>query len=168
MKSRSIVQAGRLVNTVLVVAFIILGVLPGVYVLLRLFFLPASWFIDGDTEQALLDSVMSGLAATVFGIAIGIPVAIWLSSKQQQVTEAKEKIEEKEEHDKREKFILDVIRDELDTNRSILEKMIEDQKVEPGVYPIAGMKNVNWQVFSNTGELRWITDLNILHHLSEA
>ncbi len=151
-----------------ITAFIVLGVLPLIYVILRLFLLPARWFVDGQAEQALLDATMAGLAATVFGIAAGIPTAFWLSAIQQQATEAKEKIEEEKERTEREKFILSVIRHELETDRDILMQMIESQATEPGVYPIAGMKNVNWQIFTSTGELKYITDLSLVAHISEA
>src|SRR5438046_1038245 len=79
-----------LIWLVLIFFLILLGFLPGIYVLLRLFYLPSSWFFTGTSEQALMDSVMSGLAATVFGILIGIPVALWLNGRQEAAADLKE------------------------------------------------------------------------------
>lgn len=164
----SIRRTLQLINTSLVLGFIALGVLPGFYVILRLFFLSAAWFIDGDTEQALLDSVMSGLAATVFGVLIGIPVALWLGRKQQQAIEAKEKKEEAKERRERERLILAALWEELGQNQVILEEVIASH--DNFLYKKATfeLQDVLWKAFSDGGELKWINDLQIFRHLSLA
>ena len=158
----------RKINSLLLFLFVILGVLPLVYVLVRLVAFPASWFVTGDQEQSLLDATMSGLAATVFGFAAGIPTAIWLSGKQQQATEAKEKADEGKERDEREKFILIAIRDELEMNRAIVHQMLDEQEKRLTIVPTKGMKDISWHALSDSGELKWINDVRILLCISEA
>ncbi len=156
------------INSLLLFLFVLLGVLASVYVLVRLFVFPASWFITGDQEQSLLDATMSGLAATFFGLIAGIPAAIWLSRKQQQASEAKERAKEEKERNEREKFILSAIRHELQVNRDIIHQMLDDQEKRPTVVATKGMKDVSWRALSDSGELKWINDVRILLSISEA
>jgi Na+/glutamate symporter len=67
-------------------------VLPLVYAVVRLFFLREDWLFPNTPEQALFDSAVSGLAATTFGIVIGIPVALWLNRRQQEASDKKEQV----------------------------------------------------------------------------
>jgi hypothetical protein len=156
------------INPLLLVLFLSLGILASAYVLVRLFVFPASWFITGDQEQSLLDATMSGLAATFFGLMAGIPTAIWLSGKQQQAAEAKEKAKEEKERNEREKFILSAIRDELQMNRDIIHQMLDDQEKRPTIAPTKGMKDITWHALSDSGELKWVDDVRILLSISEA
>lgn len=104
----------------------------------------------------------------MLGAIVGIPIALAISRWQQNEQDrmmyerlAKEQLQRKQ-------FVLGAIRDELRTNRDILEQMIEEQDTKPGTYPIVGMKDVNWKALSDSGELKSITDASILIQLSEA
>lgn len=158
----------RQINILLLVSFLALGILASVYILIRLFVFPASWFIAGDKEQSLLDATMSGLAATFFGLTAGIPTALWLSGRQQQATEAMEKAKGAEQRNERVKFILSAIRDELQVNRGIIHQMLFDQENHPTIAPTKGMRDTTWHALSDSGELKWIDDIVILLCISEA
>jgi hypothetical protein len=163
----------RLMNAILFVLFVILGVLPGLYVLDRLVFAtPTSWYINGDSNQTLLDSVMSGLAATVFGIAIGVPVALWLSRRQQDALDYKEMRAQEREEVLRQTKVLDLIHGELEYNKDLIQEGQIDpenpQAKSRKVSSVAPPKNELWNAFSDGGEIQYIRDVSLLDAISTA
>jgi len=101
---------------------------------------------------------VSNAAATLVGVAIGIPVALWISHYQ-------EKSSEKE----RKKRILRLLFNELLVNQTVLSGWHDsiDQKGEARILS-AVLRYESWKAFSDGGELEWIKDPGLLDTISEA
>ncbi len=114
-------------------------------------------------------SVLSNLLPTVLGLVVGIPIALWISRKQQHDQEAQEnrnrQIEKKAKQDR----ILRLLKAELSQNRYVLVERMEGQADHGKDYlNVPGVKNDLWVAFSDGGELQWIDDLEILDTISNA
>lgn len=104
-------------------------------------------------------SFLSNLGATIIGVAIGIPVALWISRIQERNSENEKKTK-----------ILSMLRSELYHNLHRIdykEKDKEKLKRESGVIN-ALLKDNMWRAFSDGGELQWVKNLEVLSSLSEA
>ena len=114
-------------------------------------------------RYALLDfafwqAFVSNAAATLVGVVLGIPIALWISRHQA-------KTEEKE----RKKKILTLLYDELLADRDVLFGWhdSQDQKSEARILS-AILRYESWKAFSDGGELGWIRDPGLLNTISEA
>jgi hypothetical protein len=120
-------------------------------------------------SSPLRDNFLGDALATVIGAIIGIPIALWLGRRQQKEQEERERQAEQRESAERKAKILRLIKRELEHNR---EHIIEDEKrnerKEEKGPPIRGFKDELWRAFSDGGELEWITDLDLLHSISQA
>jgi hypothetical protein len=100
---------------------------------------------------------VSNSLATLLGIIIGIPVALWINSWQERKTE--------KEHKRK---ILYLLYGELITNHEVLTKWWGDEgKRVLGVMP-ALLHFELWSSFSDGGELQWIKDPDLLNWISDA
>ncbi len=103
-------------------------------------------------------SFVSDLSATLLGVVIGIPIALWLSRYQERNTEKERK-----------KKILSVLRVELMENLTVLSGWVKEGKKKVEVlYLTAVLKDESWSAFSDGGELQWIKDPYLLAELSDA
>lgn len=109
-------------------------------------------------DLAFWQAFVSNAAATIVGVAIGIPVALWINHYQ-------EKSSEKE----RKKKILRLLFNELLGNQAVLSgwHKSEDQHGEARILS-AVLRNESWKAFSDGGELEWIKDPELLNTISEA
>jgi hypothetical protein len=71
-----------------------------------------------------------------------------------------------EEMAKRKYKILMLIREELTTNQQMLELLIEQQKTHPRIRAATGLKDALWSALSNSGDLQWIDELDLLSSIS--
>jgi len=93
--------------------------------------------------------------ATLLGVAIGIPIALWINNLLEKQTEVKHK-----------KKILSVLKVELTENDQILTRWVESGKDKLGVIVVnVRLKDELWSTFSDGGELEWIKDTQLLVHL---
>jgi len=108
------------------------------------------------------DTFLSNLLATIVGVGLGIPAALWIN---RQIESRTEKV--------RKEKILKVLLDELKENSVILETwkgkdhdFSKKPSVMEGILPLyVSLYTESWDAFSNGGELEWINDpvlLNIL------
>ena len=109
-------------------------------------------------DFAFWQAFVSNAAATLVGVALGIPIALWIS-RHQANTEEKE----------RKKKILTLLYDELLVDRAVLFGWhdSQDQKSEARILS-AILRYESWKAFSDGGELEWIRDPGLLNTISEA
>jgi len=102
---------------------------------------------------------ISNSVATLLGVIIGIPIALWLSNFQNNM-------EEKE----RKKKILRLLKEEILVNIGPLnrwKKSSENFMIE-SLSLLIFIKIEHWAAFSDGGELQWIKDPNLLGKISDA
>jgi hypothetical protein len=110
-------------------------------------------------DQVFISDFWSNCLATLTGVVIGIPIAIWLSKTQEKATENERKAK-----------ILRLLYEELRVDLYILEGRIGktvDKSLE--VYIIGDkLRTESWQAFSDGGELQWVKDPFLLSNLAKA
>ena len=113
------------------------------------------YFISPDFFRDYLPNLL----ATVVGVIIGIPVAIWLSTYQEKETEEQKK-----------QKILSLLRVELKANEQVLQNWEGANDKGLDTYTVlldAELKIETWKAFSDGGELEWIKDSGVLFMLSQ-
>jgi hypothetical protein len=112
---------------------------------------------------------MGNWAATMIGVIVGVPIALWLGSFQQMEQERKERNKNELEALARKSKILKLIKKELEYNREqLLAAKIEVDGVPKRVVFLEGLKDELWNAFSDGGELEWIKDLQLMDAISFA
>lgn len=113
---------------------------------------PPPFFFDCSFWQ----SFVSNLIATLLGVGLGIPAALWISRRQEASTE--------KEHKKK---ILYLLCDELQFNKEILTRWdgVENQKEDMWEVTM-DLKYEVWTAFSDGGEIEWIKDPILLGKLA--
>lgn len=110
------------------------------------------------------DTFISGLTgnflATIGGVIIGIPIALWLNREQLR----REDLKRKEAANKRSKELLNLLKVELKSNLSIIPK----RKGIPEMSQAFPFKTELWNSFSLSGELKWIPTQQLVADLSAA
>jgi len=147
---------------------ITIAILPFAYFLLRLLGIPVLAFLPNSQDQSFLDSTMGNWFATMVGLIAGVPIGLWINQKQQELQEKERNNIEKKINRERKIKILTLLRNELDINRQYLFLLIEKQNDQPAVTIRAGMKNVLWKAFSDSGELQWINNPSLIDKISSA
>lgn len=158
----------RLTSGVLWGIVIGLSLIPLLYIVFRLYSLAAKSFIMDAQDQSFIDGTVGNWFATTIGLALGVPIGLWINNRQQAKQDAIEKAMKEQDAQEQEKRILQLIRDELGINKSSLEYLIEEQKTQPTIRTIIGMQDVVWKVLSDSGELKWVRDLQLLSILAFA
>ena len=99
----------------------------------------------------------SNLLATLIGVALGIPVAFWISRQAEATTE----------HEKKKK-ILEQLSPEIEFNRTTISTW-KDQGELGWTLTTVGLKlrDEIWEAFSDGGELAWIRDATLLANLAD-
>ena len=100
------------------------------------------------------DFVANGLA-TLLGVAVGIPIALWINNFLEQSSE--------KEHKQK---ILHLLCDELEYNQHILSSWIKGAKKEDVEVLVLELKHEVWSAFSDGGETQWIKDPILLGKLA--
>ncbi|HNS61118.1 MAG TPA: hypothetical protein PKK96_08955 [Anaerolineales bacterium] len=110
--------------------------------------------------------------ATFAGAFFGIPIALWINRSQQKASESNKQRNIQIEASARRAKILQLIKDELVWNKSLLEGIHESKKdiffFERREYELLyQLKTELWSTFSDGGELQWIQDINMLHVMAQ-
>jgi hypothetical protein len=101
---------------------------------------------------------LSNLLATLVGVVLGIPAAIWLSTYQERETEKERKAK-----------ILRLLSEELHVNLVQLSGWKESGRKDIESVAIGGfLTNESWRAFADGGELEWIKEPELLRKLSWA
>jgi hypothetical protein len=120
------------------------------------------------SDVAFRDGLMSNLLATTLGLIFGIPIALEISRLQQQTQDRNDRLARETEARHRKIKILSLIREELDINRQMLEHVLGKQEETLTYKIILGHKDEIWQALSDSSELKWIDDPDILRPISWA
>jgi hypothetical protein len=110
---------------------------------------------------------LNNLVATLAGIAIGVPVGLFVSRRQAEQEEAKRLRTEADERKKRVTKIVSLLQRELRDGLTTLKRIKSAGAVSTwtGYNPI---KIELWQAFSDGGEIEWIDDPDLLDKLAAA
>ena len=109
-------------------------------------------------ESAFWFDFLSNTLATITGIIVGIPVAIFLSEYQERESELERKYK-----------ILRLVEKELSANHDKLGNWKDSgDKQKDGLTLHAVLKTESWRAFSDGGELQWIKSPDLLGIISEA
>lgn len=111
-----------------------------------------------DASAFWLDA-LSNLIATIAGVAIGLPIALWLDRRARSMSE-KEKRTERQE---RCRTVIRLLNVELYKNARSLRQFHKDLDNYPCFIQLE-----SWRAFADGGELQWIDDPMLLHYLSLA
>jgi hypothetical protein len=143
----------------------LMWVIPAMIVIIAV--IPALYFLTHIADSEFLDNSMGNWFATMTGVIVGIPIALWLSRRQQKEQEKKEQEAREREALVRKTKILRLVKTELEHNRDQLLASKEEGVTQRVVF-VNGLKDELWSAFSDGGELQWIRDLQLLYVISFA
>lgn len=102
------------------------------------------------------DFLSNGLA-TLLGVIVGIPVALWISGYQ----------ERKIERERKEKILISLW-EELRYDRLVLNEWKQRKDTSDlGEYLCSQLRTEAWRAFSDGGELEWVKDPILLNYLAQ-
>lgn len=108
-------------------------------------------------DSRFLIDFTSNWLATLLGVIIGVPVALWVSRYQEKKTEEEKK-----------RKILELLREEINVNWQII-KVWFKKPITGEVFTLSlDIKVELWKSFSDGGELEWIKDTELYTDLSDA
>jgi hypothetical protein len=110
-------------------------------------------------DLSFWQSFVSNLGATIIGVIIGIPIAIWLSRLQERNSE--------KEH--RRKILLS-LSTEIEKNQALIEEWMHkgEEEKEKDMHKFSSIMHIEcWIAFSDGGELQWIKDPLLIDALAE-
>jgi hypothetical protein len=110
------------------------------------------------TDPFWLDC-LSNLIATIAGIAIGLPIAMWLDRVSRRKSDREKEVETRRQLQK----LLSILLGEVNENLKAMEGVNCD--VANNFHPV---QMESWRAFSDGGELKWISDPALIHELSLA
>jgi hypothetical protein len=116
---------------------------------------------DAGFEQSFLANFL----ATLAGVAVGVPVAIWLTLHD---ANEQRKLADQQERDRasgRRQDVLTAVRHELDENKVAL---AERRKTGKRELIVPFLQDEVWAAMSDGGELRWITDAALLRQMARS
>jgi hypothetical protein len=102
---------------------------------------------------------MANLLATIVGIAIGLPVALWVDRLGRKKDEETTKMEAKRRAHK----LLTLLEVELNNNCEMMNKFHKD--VSNNFYPVS---DETWKALSEGGEIECLEDPEIVYEISKA
>jgi len=115
-------------------------------------------------DVAFWQSVVSNFCATIVGAFLGVLLALIFDKQREESTEKKQKAK-----------ILKMLHDELVYNQKIIKVyyMKLEQPDNPDIRNYTWTMNANlkieaWQSFSDSGDLQWINDPDLLLKISDA
>ena len=111
------------------------------------------------TSEIFWLSSLSNLVATLVGIIVGLPAALWLDRVFRRRSEKAATLESK----RRARKILTILEGELYDNTEMMNHFHED--IANSYYPV---RTESWDALSDGGDLRWIEDEETIYHLSIA
>jgi hypothetical protein len=92
--------------------------------------IPIGYSLCHVNTPGFLENFMGNWAATMIGAVVGIPIALWMSRRQQREQERKDQETQQQEVIARKAKILNLIRSELQYNR---DQLMENKTETKGV-----------------------------------
>lgn len=117
------------------------------------------------SSQGFRDAFGSNFLATVAGIALGVPIAVWLTLREADELGKAARAQEEVRSAARRGEVLVAIRRELAENKTILGERSQDGKRNLAV-PF--LQDEVWAAMSDGGELRWVNDPDLLRQVARA
>ena len=117
------------------------------------------------TGRTFRDAFGSNFLATVAGVALGVPIAVWLTLKEADEVGKTAKAQEEAQSARRRKEILTVIQLELTENK---EALLARRTSGSRGFVIPFLGDEVWAAMSDGGELRWISDPNLLRKIARS
>lgn len=134
---------------------------PVGYVLLR--------FIAPDLPfNAFVDDMMGNLFATVIGLITGVPIALEINRRQQEAQNTEKRQSREQEAYKRNYRLLSLLKNELEYDRDLLQKNIDQLDGRKTAHLVIRLKTELWLAVSYGGEFRWINDLTLVNIIADA
>lgn len=121
---------------------------------------PIFYGVAWSVGEQFVDNVMSGLLSTAAALIGGIPVALWID----RAVKHREEVKKKEEEQKREFELLELLREELLFTNSLL----EPRKGNITNLPIQPLKSDLWAAISAAGKLDLISNHRLLNRIASA
>ena len=113
------------------------------------------------------NSFWSNWLATAFGILIGVPIAVELNRIQKNAEVKFKESDIKRESDKKTLKVLSLLKIEIEENLKKLRVYSTDENgIQKRVVQLPSLKNHLWLAFSDSGELQWIQDFDLLNKIS--
>jgi len=109
----------------------------------------------------------NNLVATLIGIAIGIPVGLFVNRRQTEQEEEKRSRIEGEQRKKHVTKIISLLQSELSEGLRGLRRIRDRSRIDTWI-EFDPIKVELWQAFSDGGELQWIDDPDLLNTLAAA
>lgn len=107
-------------------------------------------------------ALMSGWLATMMGVVVGLPVAIWLADRGAAFERRERGEEQKRVAGEMRDRILHTVKRELSSSMTDLEEMAN------GLLTRFHFNVGHWNALTSSGDLKWIGNLNVLDQLAEA
>lgn len=108
-------------------------------------------------DQPFYSNFLANLLATIVGIGVGLPIALWID----RIARSKNEKEKKKESAERVRKILTVLQEELKENYNSIGWFHES--LDNKLYLV---RVESWKAFSDGGELQWFNDPDLLGMLS--
>lgn len=119
---------------------------------------------DTTSEQSFFISFF----ATLSGIVIGIPIALGINEHQSKVQDDKDEHARQTQKKEMLEKVLSVVGLELFINQKTLSSQVQAQEHSPQAASFLGMKNDAWKAISDSGDLKWIDDPQLIGTISFA
>ncbi len=127
------------------------------------------YFVKHFKSPTFVESTMGNLFATLIGVIVGIPIALYINRAQLETEEAASHAKQATEHKKRKETILSLLRAELQQNlQDLHERRKEIQAGGKREVFVDPLRAEVWLALSDGGEIKWIDDLELLAHLAAA
>ncbi|MGD0337965.1 MAG: hypothetical protein ABSB78_04190 [Bacteroidota bacterium] len=108
-------------------------------------------------DQPFYSNFLANLFATIVGIGIGLPIALWID----RIVRSRNEKEKKKESAERVRKILTVLQAELKENYDSIGQFSDS--LDNKLYLV---RVESWKAFSDGGELQWLNDPDLLGVLS--
>ena len=133
-------------------------IVTGVVLVIGVYLLGAADFQSG---------FLSNFLATLGGLLFGVPVALWLASRQARDQREDAERAERTTAQRRRREVLAAIRQELDENRTKLTRDRRDA-ANDRTFAVPFPTDEVWSAMSDGGHLQWVDDLGLLRRLARA
>jgi hypothetical protein len=117
-----------------------------------------------ESANTIGQNIMANWLATMIGAAVGVLIGLEVYRWQQG---REQKVKEKEASYQETKILVAILREFMDNRKALAarrEKMPQERSILLGLR----LKDELWNAFSDSGELRWITDLTLLESIAAA
>jgi len=121
---------------------------------------PFAYIYFYNPTREFWDNAIGNLLATVLALVAGIPVALWID----RFIKRREEKEKYSLERKREKELLELVKEELDFSSARL----NDRSKDKGSLPIQPLKTDLWEAASSSGAIHLIENPKLLNRIASA